>query len=295
MNPNKIGKFIKEKRLGQKLTQKDLAKKLYVTEKAISRWETGYGIPDISLLTNLSKVLKVEISEILNGEETKKDDQDNLEKLITYSETNRDLLHKLGFKLSITCYTLSLIIFLLYLKLEYDPISSTNYFIKLLIALIASALIIMGNKIYIHHCIDKIADKNRITKFSTTIIFIYYTIFLFNVVLFARMSPISPIRLYNITPLKTIKEVSAAKDAYSFIINILGNYFIFMPLEYFLITIFNMRKFFLNCLIAFLIIIAIEITQYIFNIGIFDVDDIIICTLGMITINIIFNLKQKKK
>ncbi len=68
MDLNKIGSLIKTKRKELGLTQEELAKKLNVTEKAISRWETGRGTPDISLLIPLSKELNVSVLEILNGE-----------------------------------------------------------------------------------------------------------------------------------------------------------------------------------------------------------------------------------
>ena len=50
MNQIKIGKFIAELRKEKKLTQKDLADKLGVTDKAISKWENGRGMPDVSYL-----------------------------------------------------------------------------------------------------------------------------------------------------------------------------------------------------------------------------------------------------
>ena len=59
MNLNKISNFIKTKRKELGLTQEELAQKLFVTEKAISRWETGRGTPDISLLIPLAKILKI--------------------------------------------------------------------------------------------------------------------------------------------------------------------------------------------------------------------------------------------
>ena len=72
MELNKISNFIKKKRKELGITQEELAEKLFVTEKAISRWETGRGTPDISLLIPLSKELKIDVSELLNGEENKK-------------------------------------------------------------------------------------------------------------------------------------------------------------------------------------------------------------------------------
>lgn len=68
MNPNKVGKFIAEIRNEQGITQKDLAQMLSVTDKAVSRWETGKGYPDIEILQNISTVLGVTVNELLCGE-----------------------------------------------------------------------------------------------------------------------------------------------------------------------------------------------------------------------------------
>ena len=68
MNYDKIGEFIKNKRKEKGLTQNELAKKINVTDKAVSKWERGLGCPDVSLLESLSKELDVSILELLNGE-----------------------------------------------------------------------------------------------------------------------------------------------------------------------------------------------------------------------------------
>lgn len=67
MNYETIGKFIQEKRKEKQLTQKQLAYKLGVTDKAVSKWERGQGCPDVSILEILSKELGVSILEILKG------------------------------------------------------------------------------------------------------------------------------------------------------------------------------------------------------------------------------------
>ena len=67
MNYETIGKFIQEKRKEKNLTQKELAYKLGVTDKAVSKWERGQGCPDVSILEILSKELGVSILEILKG------------------------------------------------------------------------------------------------------------------------------------------------------------------------------------------------------------------------------------
>ena len=68
MDNKKIGLFIAERRKSLGMNQKELADKLSVTDKAISKWETGRGMPDISLLQPLAEELQVSLSELLNGE-----------------------------------------------------------------------------------------------------------------------------------------------------------------------------------------------------------------------------------
>ena len=68
MNNEKIGLFISRERKARQLTQKELAEKLNVTDKAVSKWERGLSYPDISLLIPISDILSVNVSELLNGE-----------------------------------------------------------------------------------------------------------------------------------------------------------------------------------------------------------------------------------
>lgn len=68
MDIMKIGAFIKTQRTELNLTQKELAEKIGCTDKAISRWETGKGLPDMSFIIPLSKELNVSVSELIYGE-----------------------------------------------------------------------------------------------------------------------------------------------------------------------------------------------------------------------------------
>ena len=67
MDYNKIGKFIASRRKELGLTQQNLADKLFVTDKAISKWERGLSLPDVSLLGELAKILEVDIADVLDG------------------------------------------------------------------------------------------------------------------------------------------------------------------------------------------------------------------------------------
>ena len=68
MNQIKIGKFIAECRKEKGLTQVQLSEKLYITDKAISKWERGIAMPDSSIMLELCDILGISVNELLNGE-----------------------------------------------------------------------------------------------------------------------------------------------------------------------------------------------------------------------------------
>lgn len=68
MDQIKIGRFIAEKRREQGLTQAQLAEKLSITDRAVSKWENGRTMPDSSLMLDLCKHLKITVNDLLNGE-----------------------------------------------------------------------------------------------------------------------------------------------------------------------------------------------------------------------------------
>ena len=68
MNQIKIGKFIAECRKNVTLTQMQLAEKLGITDKAISKWERGVAMPDTSIMLELCDILGISVNELLSGE-----------------------------------------------------------------------------------------------------------------------------------------------------------------------------------------------------------------------------------
>lgn len=73
MDLDKIGKFIGELRKQRNLTQLELGKKLNISDKSVSKWERGLNAPDISILNELSTILGVTTTELLNGERDNKE------------------------------------------------------------------------------------------------------------------------------------------------------------------------------------------------------------------------------
>ena len=69
MNQIKIGEFISSQRKMKNLTQAALAEKLGITDRAVSKWERGKGLPDVSLMLDLCEIFGITVNELLSGEE----------------------------------------------------------------------------------------------------------------------------------------------------------------------------------------------------------------------------------
>ena len=80
MKEKDIGKFIQQKRKEKNLTQQELGAKLFVTDKAVSKWERGLSLPDITLLGKLADILEVDIYDLLQIEN--KSQQINIEAIL---------------------------------------------------------------------------------------------------------------------------------------------------------------------------------------------------------------------
>ena len=68
MDQQKTGKFIAERRKGVKLTQMQLAEKLNITDRAVSKWERGKSLPDSSIMLELCNTLEITVNDLLSGE-----------------------------------------------------------------------------------------------------------------------------------------------------------------------------------------------------------------------------------
>ncbi len=68
MNQIKIGEFIAERRKEKNLTQAQLAEKLLITDRAVSKWERGKSLPDASIMIELCEILGISVNELLCGE-----------------------------------------------------------------------------------------------------------------------------------------------------------------------------------------------------------------------------------
>lgn len=111
MDSGKIGAYIQLKRKSAGLTQTQLGDMLGITSKAVSKWETGVAIPDVSLFPELTKILNITIEELLQGEDNK---------VIPPEEKKRNIIIVLSIILSLI--TIFLITTIIYFKSNYKKV-----------------------------------------------------------------------------------------------------------------------------------------------------------------------------
>ena len=115
MDQVKIGKFIAECRKRNNLTQMQLAEKLDITDRAISKWENGKAMPDSSIMLDLCQELKINVNELLSGEVIKMDNyNEKAEELLIEMKKQKEEADKkmlqlewvIGYMASLTFLTL---------------------------------------------------------------------------------------------------------------------------------------------------------------------------------------------
>lgn len=163
MKNKNIGNFISECRKAKGLTQKQLADKLYVSDKAVSKWERNICLFDISLIQPLADILGVSVNELLEGKHLdQKDDQEILSKIKQYSQKKIKHLRILyGIAL------LSTVIITLYLiyQFSYEILVQHNYVTYVIIALCFGGYCAFFTKLQL----PDYYDENRIHFVSTGI------------------------------------------------------------------------------------------------------------------------------
>ena len=93
MDQQQIGSFIRQCREEQNLTQQQLADKLGVTNKAVSKWETGRSIPDVALFEPLCRELEISLSELLAGRRLRAEERPSMaEQLLSESISSKKLV-----------------------------------------------------------------------------------------------------------------------------------------------------------------------------------------------------------
>ena len=128
MNQQRIGNFIKTKRKEKNLTQEELASRLRVSNRTISKWENGHGMPDYSMILDLCKELDMSVNELLSGQELKSENYQTMleENIIRTIEYNNKKRNKRSYKIIFSIILIILIILLIGYKCYLTNLY-TNY------------------------------------------------------------------------------------------------------------------------------------------------------------------------
>lgn len=141
MDQIKIGKFIAFQRKEQGMTQAALAERLGISDRAVSKWETGKSLPDSGIMLDLCELLNINVNELLSGEKIMSEKYDNYaeENLLAMSkeleEKNRQML-RIEVLISLPAVIAGL--FMFYIAAYVDM----NLWMRTLIIIIAIALVI---------------------------------------------------------------------------------------------------------------------------------------------------------
>lgn len=278
MDIEKISNLIKTKRKEKGLTQEELATKINVTEKAISRWETGRGTPDISLLVPLSKELDISVSEILNGKEDKKEEK-NVQQIVNYIDLSKKKRNKYVIPIASIIYVVLLLLYLWYLRVDYNVYGThITHFGELVYNTFFIFVIYITNSFIANNYYDTLNERSKMNKISYIMILVIYLTMLFNMTIFSRSIYGNT---FNLIPFKTISYYFRYPDDYNIVINVIGNIIIMMPVQFLMIKIFNFKEFKKCFLVDAILVFLVEGLQLVSHTGIFDIDDIILNLIGM--------------
>lgn len=116
MDAEKFGAFVQQRRKELGLSQAELGERLYVTAKAVSRWERGVGFPDIKLLQPLADALGITIVELMHGERMKKElSREEASSLVTETVEQMEQQRKMTWKRKLLLYAGYVLIFAAYI------------------------------------------------------------------------------------------------------------------------------------------------------------------------------------
>jgi transcriptional regulator with XRE-family HTH domain/disulfide bond formation protein DsbB len=116
MNQEVIGSFIAQVRKEKNLTQKELADRIGISDKTVSKWETGNGVPDVSLLQPLCKELSINLNELLSGQRLSEESyngkaEENMMNLAKDAQEGRNSRKKVGI-IGVICGVLVFLFFI---------------------------------------------------------------------------------------------------------------------------------------------------------------------------------------
>ena len=169
MDQIKVGAFLKDLRKETGITQEQLAEKLGVSGRTISRWETGKNMPDISLLVEIAEFFDVSIPEIIKGERKsenmKNETKEVAETMSDYAKAEKEQLIKSFRNMSI----IGLIALLVYMVLRETGVYDRNIFLQYMYGISESLIYVtvLMFPLYTTGLLSKIRINRANYKFSS--------------------------------------------------------------------------------------------------------------------------------
>ena len=189
MDKNTTGRFIAELRKQKGFTQKELAENLMVTDKAISRWQTGKGLPDTSLLKPLGDVLGVSVTELLSGKK--------IEEVDMKERADNIILEALNYSKRMLASVISVTIFIIGIAFIISPLflASKSYIWTLGLIIVAIAIL------YIY------TRKRGYSMKATDRVYYLAALALQGIALVLEVLPIGVVMVFATSPTKQTIEV----------------------------------------------------------------------------------------
>ena len=148
IEPIKIGKFIAQNRKSLNLTQKELAEKLGVTDRAVSKWENGKSIPDVGIIESLCKELNISIGEFFAGEKIEEEEyKKETEKMLLASLDEKQLYGVQAVICILSLVSLELFILPFQLSEKWPSINKINIIYWILAAVVFGCTCYLDKKI----------------------------------------------------------------------------------------------------------------------------------------------------
>lgn len=144
MNLETMGKFIADCRKEKNLTQMQLAEKLNITNRAVSKWETGKGCPDVSIMLELCDILGITVNELLTGERiTMEDYQKKAEENLLALQKKKEKAEKSLLRIELIWLAIAILLMPVHLAINYYYPENNGTGVGLIIMLIGLVMFVV--------------------------------------------------------------------------------------------------------------------------------------------------------
>ena len=142
MDTLKIGAFIAERRKEQNLTQLQLAEKLGITDRAVSKWENGKAMPDSSIMLELCATLKISVTDLLKGEIVTMSKNENQEQILLEIVKEKEKTDKNLLKLEI--FLVSIVVIVLFTLIAVASFVPMESWIRIVLLALGFSIFLVG-------------------------------------------------------------------------------------------------------------------------------------------------------